>query len=655
MRLRSWLLPALLVTPFFLPLDRATACIRFKKPGGSVPPGLREPSDPPPPPVPTTPPPATTPPSATPGNTPPTTPPPTNTPPPPITAAPPQVTSEAAPDKKKAASDDGTWETWWELNRIEFFPHRYVESVVSTEGVQEKGPKALDAAVVRAKLWPSLLTLKDDKQPFVQEAALITIGRIASDASLKSEAREILLKAIHDKNKLVARAAALGLYYVADDTSIMPMHQLATDKKASPDVRAFLALSLTAANSPFAGALLPKLVDTSKQAEFELVAASLMALGFVPGTESAKFLRDTFKDTKARPEYRAEAVESFGRRANFEEGHELLLEGLADRETEVRRSSAIGIGVLNYRTQAEMDIAAILAPYEKKIGVDVTKDDNAKIDALKALIPAQRDQKATHVREVVKRLTRAMQDDNDTFVNSMCAISLGRIASQTDSPNAVRMLLADLKKERNTVREFEILALAIAKAPEAFDVCMDALTAKNRGATTKCAAMIAMGILGNPKANDPIRRQIEDEPNPYIRGYAAIALGILGDGKSQDVILSMLKTTKAPESMAYGALGLALLGKRQGSDVLSKMLSNTTDGFVQSHVVYALGLMKDRKQLDSLLDTALHDKNYFVQAASLAGIGYICSAEEYPRRHLMAKGFNYMMNLDLIGTYFYKL
>ncbi len=47
MRLRSWILPALLATPVLMP-DGALACIRFKKPGGAVPPGLREPSDPPP-------------------------------------------------------------------------------------------------------------------------------------------------------------------------------------------------------------------------------------------------------------------------------------------------------------------------------------------------------------------------------------------------------------------------------------------------------------------------------------------------------------------------------------------------------------------------------------------------------------------------------
>jgi HEAT repeat protein len=655
MQLRSWILPALLATPLLITLDGADACIRFSKPGGSVPPGLREPTDPPPPPTPTEPPPATTPPEPTTGPT--TGPAPTTAPPMPVTGTGgPDITGGAdQPGPKAAAKDDGTWETWWELNRIEFFPRRFVEAVVSTEGVQEKGPKALDPSVVRAKLWPALMTLKDDKQAFVREAALITMGRVASDEGLKAEAREILLKAIKDPNKMVARSAALGLFYVANEECLLPMHQVANDKNATADVRAFLALTFTAMNSPLAGPLLTKLVDTSKNAEFELVAAAIMALGYVPGPESAKFLKDTFANKKLRPEFRAQAVESFGRRAVFEDGWEILLDGLKDKETEVRRSSAIGLGVLDYRTQAERDIAAILAPYEKKIGVEVTKEHNDQIEALKAQIPAQREKNAGHVREIVKRLTEQLQKDNDQFVCSMSAISLGRIAAQTDSPNAVRMLLADLKKERNVVREFEMLALAIAKAPEAYDILCAAASAKNRGPTTHSAALIGLGILGNVKANELVSRVMEDHDNPYVRGYAAIALGMLGNDKSQDAILSMLKTTKAPEAMAYGALGMALLGKRQGADLLTKKLTATTDGFIQSHMVYALGLMKDRKQLDDLVNVSLKDKNYFVQAATIAAIGYIASPEEYPRRHLMAKGFNYMLNLDTIGTYFYKL
>lgn len=48
-RLRPWLLAALVAGPLLVLGSNADSCIRFKKPGGSVPPGMRDPSDPSPP------------------------------------------------------------------------------------------------------------------------------------------------------------------------------------------------------------------------------------------------------------------------------------------------------------------------------------------------------------------------------------------------------------------------------------------------------------------------------------------------------------------------------------------------------------------------------------------------------------------------------
>ena len=213
MRLRSWILPALLASPLLLPVDRAVACFRFKKPAGAVKNGLREPSDPPPPPEPSTP---TTPTDPSPAT--PTTPTSGAQPAGPITPSAPTPTTggggdAGGPERKKQGDDSSTWETWWLMNRIEFFPHRYVNAVTTSEGPVQKGTTPLAASVVREKIWKTLLTLKDNKEAFVREATYVTMGRVASDESLKQEARTILLEAITDKNKLVARAAALGLFY----------------------------------------------------------------------------------------------------------------------------------------------------------------------------------------------------------------------------------------------------------------------------------------------------------------------------------------------------------------------------------------------------------------------------------------------------------
>ncbi len=654
MRLRSWILPALLASPLLFPVDRVIACMRFKKPAGAVKNGLREPSDPPPPPVdapPTTP---TDPSPTTPTG--PTTP---SGPSGPVTPSAPTPTTGGdggdAGERKKQGDDSSTWETWWLMNRIEFFPHRYVNAVTTSEGPVQKGAKPLAAQVVREKLWKPLLALKDNKEAFVREASLITIGRVASDESLKQEAREILLNAINDKNKLVARAAALGLFYVADESCVFPMVKLAENAKTPTDVRAFLAMTLTAMKSDMAGPFLIRLVSADKDADFELVASAIMALGYIPGPESARFLKETYANHKFRAELRAEAVESFGRRGSFEDGEAVLRDAIDDREVDIRRSAAIALGILDYRTPSQRQIEELKAPFDLSTGQSLPADVQAKVAELAKATPAEAEKMQKPIRDIVKKLVHALENDNDSFTCSMCAISLGRIASQVEEGFAIRRLLADLKKERNVVREYEILALAIAKAPEAYAVAVDAIEGRNRQATTQGAGMIALGILGDARGTPILKKLIEENEHPVLRGLAALGAGMLGDEKVQSPIMTMLKSTKSPDAMSLGALGLALLGKKQGSDMLIKRLSETSNGDVASYNVYSLGLMKDRSKLDSLIDTAQNHGNFFVQSAAVAAIGYVSSAEDYPRRHLMARGFNYMLNLNLLENYFYKL
>ena len=46
LRLRSWIIAALIAVPLVALGSTADSCIRFEKPGGSVPPGMRDPSAP---------------------------------------------------------------------------------------------------------------------------------------------------------------------------------------------------------------------------------------------------------------------------------------------------------------------------------------------------------------------------------------------------------------------------------------------------------------------------------------------------------------------------------------------------------------------------------------------------------------------------------
>ena len=366
MRMRSWLLPLLVAGPLLYLGSSAEPGLRFKKPGGSVPPKLREPSDPKPPPADD---PKTAPPPPAPGAT---TPPPTAAPPatvtPPANSPPPAATpgGDGTP-RGKQANDDSTWETWWELNRVEFFPRRWVAPVVTNEGLRHSGPQHLSAEVVEAKLFPVLRKQIHDKQTFVQEAALITMGRVAASEEQRAEARVHLLEAIGNKNHLVARAAALGLFYVADESSIRPMFMVAKDEKAPEDVRAFLALTLTSLKNPQAEELLKDLA-TTKETAFELAASAYMALGFIGIEDKSllpEFLTNQFNNPKLRTEVRAEAIESFGRLGDFAVGQAPIRKAMKDKDEDVRRSAVIAAGVLlphRQRAQDRRDPRALRRP-----------------------------------------------------------------------------------------------------------------------------------------------------------------------------------------------------------------------------------------------------------------------------------------------------
>ncbi len=672
MRLRSWLLPLALALPLIWLGTDAWSCIRFKAPGGSVKPGLREPADPPPetkeptdpvtkeptdPTTPTTPKPA---PTTTPNMPGPKTP----------SAGTPKV---GGTGRKAPAVDNTTWETWWELNRVEFFPHRWVGAVISPEDgkLQRKGPQHLHPNVVQAKVWPVLKKTVDHKHAFVQEAALITMGRVAANEAQRAEARTILLKKLKHRNHLIARSAALGLFYVADESSILPMYRIASNEKTEEDVRAFLALTMTKLKHPMAGGLLKQLADTNK-GYYELVGSALMGLGYT-GIEEDKSIPEflyeiAFRKKKVRAKFRALAVESFGRIGDLEVGREAILKGLADRDSEVRRSAAIAIGVLDYRTASERKIEEIRAPYEEFVGVVMTPDDEARIKALESLIDGERRTMVKTVKNIVKKLGEVMKKDSDAFVRRMCAVSLGRIYSQHPTSLIERFLRDQIKRDRVGMREYALLSMGIAGIDGTHELAFEQL--KNRNPSARGAAAITLGLLANPDREKPVgiavrkacdaklRFVIQNDAHPFIRGYASIGAGMAGAAGAAEPILKMVKTTKTPEARAYGALGLALLGTKKGSDEISgfiKSPSQMRNGFVASHMVYALGLTKDRRQLDELLKQSLNDHDQYVQAAALAGVGYLCTAEFYPARHKMSRGYNYMLNMDYIDTYFFKL
>jgi HEAT repeat protein len=623
MRRRLWLWLVLAAAPLGA-FDSASACIRFKRPDGPIRPGLVDPKDRPPK--------------------------------PPVPGDYGEELGRTGRPKGLPPAQAGTWETWWLLNRVEFLPRRPVLPVVTTEDRARSAPTPLSAESVRAKLWAPLLALAKDRVGSVREAALLTLARVASDESLRAEARPVLLSALRDRDEHVARAAALGLEYVADPAAEWVMAKTACDARAATDVRGFLALALAVRGSALTSDVLARLLAPEEKAPPDLEAAAVLALAYVPGTASRRVLEGLCADVKGRrADLRALAVESIGRRGSFDEGRDVLLRALRDRDVQVRRSAAIALGVLDCRRPVEREIAALLAPFDPTSG-------NAAPPAVLEEVARLRDRAldeldeahARGVRDVVRGLAPVLKEDGDAFLAGMAAISLGRIAAQSGCVLPAMLLASDLRRDRSLVREYEVLGLAIARAPIAYDVALDAVTGRGRQPTTRGAGMVALGILGDPRAVLTLRMALENDPHASLRGLAGLGLGMIGDDVSLGSILSLLKTTKHPQALSDGALGLALLGRARCAAELARRLARTENEEALAHTVYALGLMKDRGLLDTLL-TVSRGESDVVRAAGIAALGYVCSAEEFPVRHRMSRGFNYTSHQPLLDTFFFKL
>jgi len=253
----------------------------------------------------------------------------------------------------------------------------------------------------------------------------------------------------------------------------------------------------------------------------------------------------------------------------------------------------------------------------------------------------------------VKRLGVALEADRDRFVASMAAISLGRIAGQVDSPLAVRLLERDWARRRPAVREFDLLALALARAPSALDAAASELRDERAAPTTRCAAAIAVGLLADSRGRAALREVLRSDTHPVVRGYTAMAIGMLGDESARDELRAIVQRARSPQAVAYAALGLSLIARHADAEAILQRLAQTDDELVGPNLVHALRLAGDRRLVDELVaivsNSATPGRRWAISALGYANT----SPDLLPRRLALARGFNYLLPCGPLLSYFY--
>jgi len=534
--------------------------------------------------------------------------------------------TDATRGKKAPPIDLTTWETWWELGRLGILARHHAARPAG--GAPAKVEGLLDPEEIEARLWPHLLATMKDKDIFVAESALTSLGQVARSESGRAEARKLLLASLGHRNHLLARCGVLGLLHVADDATMDAMAEVALAGKAGEGVRAMILLGLAERGHAGAQAELRRLA-LDQEAYYELVGVGLAGVGAYPGDDPARaaslLVRIAFETKGVQENRRAVAVGALGRIPRPRLVRAALFRGLEDVSVPVRRAAAVALGVLDDPTSAA--------------------DTSA-------------------------RLVRVMDHDPDPFARRLAAIGIGRIVARGGPRKALEHLKRHVADKEPGVREFALLALALAGDDGVPALATPALSHENP--STRSAALVALGITGlrgrkdvrldaktRAEVRDLVLTSLVKDANPHVRAYAALALGMVGEPGAATAIRKILQPGSSPQEKAYGALGLALTGEPGvAADILQVLTAdNARNGLITAHVIYALGLTKDRSAatVDRLIELAGTDQDRYVRAAAVASMGYLTRPERFARRHQLGSTHVYSFAFDYIELWFFML
>ncbi|MCC7140218.1 MAG: HEAT repeat domain-containing protein [Planctomycetes bacterium] len=677
---------------------------QYRAPGGAVPPGLREPSDPtpPPPPPPTTPPGPTTPPDTPPsgGPTTPTTPNQPGTPPPsPVTPDDP-----TSPGGRKPQTSYDQWIFWWNYNsddilQIKDAIYKLRATAGSPLGVvggdSSRGGKS-DATratekEVHDKVIPALRWAMDpaNKQhPDTESASYIALAKITDDPADIA----LLMKAVVDKasgkkpgglDQIVNESAALSLGLLRrtdrarqfDPKELDRVRDFCFDAFHNDNLvtrtRAFAMLSLgllgdqptTTGAAPTSGGGLfyapdpaafgPTTADRiyeglkDKYADEQLYVASMIALSMQDPVSIKPEMLDTLKDCALKAK--------------------LFKENVSDL---VASYATLALGRMgNAKTVTDLSTALKI----KQTGTNVKRSAAISLGKLAQRVDGV--ERANLALELWRTLESVKEPSTRNFgIISLAYVLIEDIkADKTDvvSAKGVKVheeLLKIAKDGRYSERPYGALALglvgrAIGDRPaveaygkfrqDAIEILRAGLSDKKIDKRAQGAFAVALGMMKDDGAKKDLLAIVSDRSGDNeLRGYCAVALGMAGIG-GNDVLKAIkeaLRERSSEELRLQCAISLGLLGVSDAVPTLLQELKEADTQNVQGQVVIALAKIGDARAIQPLVDI-LKDSGRpdVTRAISCAGLGLIGDLELVPSLSHISKDINFRAACDIVN------
>jgi HEAT repeat protein len=684
---------------------------QFRGPGGAVPPGLREPSDPtpPPPPPPTTQPP-TTPPSD-PGVPPPapTTPSTGTAPPPPPTTGDPTNPQQG----KKSPTSFDQWVFWWNNNNDDILHLKEsIYRLKATRGtpwgdVEGNAGNRTDATratekqvkelVIPALLWA--IDHENKQHPDTESAAYIALAKVTD----QPEHAKLLMNGVYGAdgkpNKVVdqivneSAALSLGLLRRSEKDKQFDAKMLDDvrdfcfaafeDDGLATRTRAFAMLSIgllgdqpslrkaggptfapngapttgggvlyapdPAATAPTTSMRIYDLLRRSYK-DVNLPVALLLALGMQDPTEVAKNpeILETLRDCALK-----------GRLFKEEQANDI-----------VPSYAALALGRVGNQDYV---MPMLNAMKTKQTGV------NVKRSAAIALGQLGRRIDGTARADLAVQLWKAIEDVSDASAKNFGVISLAYLleadieAKRTDVLNAKGVKLGEElvkltgSEGKFSQRPYGALALGLIGAKigdrpdikeyaqlrsDSLKVLREGLEDKKLDKRSRAAFAVGLGILHDSDSKKKLVDVVGDKSeDKEFRGYAAVALGMISEPSKEieEAILSAMHEHSSEELRSQTAVALGLLQSRRAVDELLKEMDAAETQNVKGQIVVALAKIGDARTIKPLVDNMKKEGPYLTRALSCAGLGLIGDLEAIPSLARISKDINYRAAVDCIN------
>ena len=518
------------------------------------------------------------------------------------------------------------WEYWWEFNKDRFLKRKPAGVASGPLGRAERVDPMNESR--RRLLIPALERAAADQSDVVRAGSMMALGKLGGLTDFA-----VLYRGVRDDSPLVRRAALLGLAYLGTpDVAPILMTSMA-DVREDSQVRAFAAAGLGLLGNEGAVPFLAEILADAGES-LDVRGAAALGLSLLPGDEARMHLLDMLGRTREPQELRALAATAIGRHGDFS-AVPPLLRALRDKSVDVRRSAALALGAVRYRSAAQDALEAALASHREWAAADALSESARRaMEETIADLTARAEREASRIKSIERGAVRALlhsaEKDSDQQVQAFSLVSLGEIGSSEAHPLIGRIL--GMKSHR--LQAWAGVAAGVSGETSFVPYLLAAYRRKGADPSVRGAMAIALGLLRDrSSAEELAETALDPGADPDLRGYAVLSLGMMWDPRANDVLDRILRTKGNPSLHRSAAIVLGLTGRSDSGARLVHLMEETNDLFVKASVTIALGYLRDRTVAEALAKEAADpSKPHLARLFSVLSVGYLGDRDGAPPR-----------------------